>query len=80
MAVRQYHLTVFARVDEDGDILDWEICSPGSEPGSHETAIFNEDTDEWESSYSRPPGNTWLKVETAVEENLIKRWKKPRRR
>lgn len=67
--MKQYHLTVYARVDNQGEIVGWGLCEPGSEPTSHNVAIFNEETDRWESSYDQEV-KAWPKVESDLYARL----------
>lgn len=76
--MRQYHVTVFATVDNEGNIVHWSQCEPGAEPmDSSEEAIFNTETEEWESNFDGSdfsrnlPGdkaNVWSKVDAEIHE------------
>ena len=71
--MKQYHITVYATVDDEGNVLGWDICEPGSEPVDSECAIFNEVTDEWESNTSESvTEGMWFQLERSLSTRL--RW------
>lgn len=67
---RQYHLTLFAVVDGEGNITEWDVCDPHATPSQAGVEIFNEDTEKWESSRdtdgSGDKAAHWEKVEAVV--------------
>jgi hypothetical protein len=74
--VKQYHITVFAEVSDEGVITGWDVCEPGSEPVFSDEAIYDTETGEWEPSAdddgSGDKANVWQRVEGYLYEMIEK--------
>jgi hypothetical protein len=71
MAIREFHVTIYAVVDESDEIVRWEVCNPGGEPVDSDEQVFNRDTDEWERNVGQLENGTnkewiWDKIDSLV--------------
>lgn len=50
MAVRQFHVAAYARIDDDGRLVEWEVWE-GADL-TPEGSVWNEGTERWEHASS----------------------------
>ena len=46
--MKQYHVTVYATVDDAGRIVGWELCDPTAAPTASDEQVFDTEREQWE--------------------------------
>ena len=65
--MRQFHVTVYAEVDDDGTIQGWDFCEIGAEPVHSDYRVYDDEAEDWE----RGELDLWEEVMNTLRQKLF---------